>query len=316
MTQLDNLVHDKSLAWDNSSLSQEDYTISLSARTLRELKNGNLKSEDPSGNYKDAQNRLTDFPSLFEEISNFYRGPLKTTPGFGIIKGLTPEEFSRTKQEMVYWMICSVLGTPLEQNAQGDIRYEVKDKGKRMEAGGRYSESRQAGVLHTDSIQWERPPEIVGLLCLHPAMSGGESVIMSAYSLHNKLLQNHPGLLRVLYEPFPFETRKSSEEVSTITKPVFRFDKRDGLRFEYIGTYVPESSLSQEQKDAKKALDGVLEDKSLIVDLGTLKAGEMQFLMNFRNAHGRGSDFVNYPDLQEHPEKERIMIRAWMRERS
>ena len=303
---LDRIVDDKNLAWTATSLSTEDYTITLSDQTLRELRSGDLPDK-----HKEASIYLKHFPSLEAQISDFYKKQLKTTPGFGIIKGLNPKEFSRQGQEMVYWMISGVLGTPLEQNAQGEIRYEVKDKGKRMEEGGRYSESRQAGVLHTDSIQWEHPPEVVGLLCLHPAMSGGESVIMSAYSLHNKLLQNHPELLRVLYEPFPFETRKSTGEVNTISKPVFRYDTEKGLRFEYIGTYVPQKSLTSEQAEAKKILDETLEDSSLVVELGTLQAGDMQFLMNFRNAHGRKTDFVNYPE----PERERIMVRAWLREK-
>lgn len=305
VAQLSKIIKDRNLAWDASSLSLEDFNYQLSREALTKLEQSSLPEK-----YEQIPSKAGDFPALEADVGYFHKHYLKKGPGFGIIKGLDTARFDRAQQEMIYWMVCNFLGKPLAQNAQGDIRYEVKDKGKTMEQGGRYSETRQAGVLHTDSIQWEQPPEIVGLFCVHPAMSGGESVIMSAYSVHNKLLENNPELLNILYRPFPFETRKSGGEVSTIRKPIFRYDERKGLKFEYIGTYVPVDSLTPEQREAKISLDNLLEDDNLTVSTGTLAVGEMFFFMNLRTAHGRRGDFVNYPE----PDRERIMIRAWLRE--
>ncbi|MEK6844547.1 MAG: TauD/TfdA family dioxygenase [Nanoarchaeota archaeon] len=299
MDRLSNQVSDKNLAWDASSLVERDFSYNLSEDVLSELR------QISSDNYGESLQLKT-------AMSEFYRDYLKEGPGFAIIKGLNPTEFSRNKQEAVYLGMCNILGKPLPQNAQGDIRYEVKDMGKTMEAGGRYSETRQSGVLHTDSVQWDSPPDILGLLCLHPAKNGGDSVVVSAHSVHNRLLQENSDLLNVLYEPFPFETRKGRGEIQTIKKPIFTYNERDGLKFRYIGTYIPQDSLTSEQQDAKKALDRLLEDESLIVRIGTLQAGEISFMMNNRMAHGRGSDFVDY----EEPEKKRVMIRAWLKERN
>ncbi len=305
--RLNKLIEEENLAWSSSTIRPKDFIHNLSSHTLREL-----KSESLPKIIGDISQVLRNFPYLQKEMSKFYTSNLKNGVGFGVIKGLNNSKLSSNQKEIVYWMAASVLGTLLEQNAQGDIRYEVRDKGKKMEEGGRYSESRQAGVLHTDAIQWDNSPEIIGLLCLHPAMSGGESVVMSAYSLHNRLLKDNPHLLEVMYSPFPFETRKSGGEVSTIQKPIFQYSPKTGLRFEYIGTYVPLDSLTNEQKKAKELLDKTLEDKTLAVDIGKLEAEEMLFFMNHRLAHGRGSEFVNYPE----PEKERIMVRAWLRDKN
>ena len=299
MDRLSNQVSDKNLAWSAHSLVERDFSYNLSDNVLSELR------KNSSGNYRESLQLKT-------AMSGFYRDYLKEGPGFAIIEGLNPTEFSRNKQEAIYWEMCSILGELLPQNAQGDIRYEVRDMGKTMEAGGRYSETRQSGILHTDSVQWDSPPDILGLLCLHPAQSGGDSVVVSAYSIHNRLLQENPDLLNVLYEPFPFETRKGRGEVQLIKKPIFTYNKKDGLRFRYIGTYIPQNSLNSEQQDAKKALDRLLEDESLIVRIGILQAGEVNFMMNHRMAHGRGSDFVDY----EEPEKKRVMIRVWLKERN
>ena len=174
--QLDELVKDRNLAWDASTFG----AYILSEDVLSELRRNNLPK-----NFHEVVPALENFPRLGEAINYFNRSYLKEGLGFGTIKGLSPKEFSKDQQRIIYWMMCNFLGDPLVQNAQGDLVYEVRDRGKTMEAGGRYSETSQGGVLHTDSVQWDHPPDILGLLCLHPAMSGGESVVVSAHSIHN-----------------------------------------------------------------------------------------------------------------------------------
>ena len=55
--------------------------------------------------------------------------------------------------------------------------------------------TRERQDFHTDGA------DIIGLLCLHSARSGGESKLASSYAVYNEILRRRPDLLEVLYEP-------------------------------------------------------------------------------------------------------------------
>ena len=70
-----------------------------------------------------------------------------------------------------------------------DVSVDIKDLGKSMKTGGRYHHTKEGGSYHTDgSHLYKNPPDYVGLLCINPAKKGGVSKFMSAYTIHNKLL--------------------------------------------------------------------------------------------------------------------------------
>jgi len=231
---LNRRIDGKNLAWDASTFKSEaDFTYELPSKVLAELAETTLPKE-----YNEVASKLGAFPKLRTAMSEFQRTHLREVPGFGIIKGLGNTNLGREDQEIVYWMMCNLLGSPLPQNAKGDLKYEVKDKGKSMKRGARYSETNEGGALHTDSVQWPEPPDVFGLLCLHPAKEGGESLVVSAHTVHNILSRECPGLLDVLYNPFPFEARGVGGRVEIISQPVFTYDDKNGLKFRYIGTYV------------------------------------------------------------------------------
>ena len=51
--------------------------------------------------------------------------------------------------------------------------------------------------FHTDRT------DVVGLLCIDQASSGGLSKIASSVAVHNEILRRRPDLLEVLYRPYP-----------------------------------------------------------------------------------------------------------------
>jgi len=243
---------------------------------------------------------------------------LEEGPGFGIIKGLNPGEFSREQQQEIYWDMCNFLGEPMPQNPRGEIKVEVKDRGLRMEKGARYHQTSQGGSLHTDSPQWPIAPDIIGLLCLHPAMEGGESKLVSAYSIHNRILQESPELLDSLYEPFHFDKRgdvKPGESETTLA-PIFTYSEGSlGLR--YLRDYIVDGhdkvndKLSEKRLEALSSVDRQLTDESGLVLTQTLRAGEIVFFYNSRIIHGR----TGFTDYQE-TEKKRVMVRAWLKHKN
>ena len=80
--------------------------------------------------------------------------------------------------------------------------------------------------FHTDNSYNLCPPEYVALLCLHPAMEGGISSIVSFATAHNEMLARHPDLLRRLYAPFLFDRQRehAPDDAMVLRHPLFEYD--------------------------------------------------------------------------------------------
>ena len=283
---LNEVVYDEKLAWTAETFSLQ-----------------------PDEIYHLVSAEITGLP---EKVKRFRHDVLERGYGFGVLKGIG--HLSREVQKEIYLSTAELLGSPIVQNISGDTVVDVFDKGKTMETGWRYHETRQGGALHTDSPQYKDIPDYLGLLCLHPAKEGGESKFVSSYSLHNRLLEESPELLARLYEPFHFDKRghEKKGESPTTFEPVFKYDN-EGLHFRYLGNYIRSGHekvsavLSGIEENALYAVDRLLEDESLIVSVN-MEAGDMQFLNNHRIVHGR-TGFMDYDE----PEKKRLMLRTWLR---
>ena len=80
------------------------------------------------------------------------------------------------------------LGVPWAQNAKGHLLGDVKDQGKALDdptARGNEIGGSALG-FHSDGS------DLVGLLCLDPGVSGGESLISNALLCHNLLAASDP----------------------------------------------------------------------------------------------------------------------------
>jgi len=55
--------------------------------------------------------------------------------------------------------------------------------------------------FHTDSTAHNYFPDVVGLLCLHAAPSGGDSLVVNASNLYYDLLQNKPEWKAIMHQP-------------------------------------------------------------------------------------------------------------------
>ena len=138
---------------------------------------------------------------------------------------------------LAYWGLGLHLGRAVSQNAAGDLLGHVRDVGlERRDPTLRLYATREQLGFHTDGS------DIVGLLCLRPAKSGGTSRIASSAAIYNEILRRRPDLAPALYEPFPFD-RNGEEgpgEPPYFTLPLCRV--ADGrLRTFYIGWYIRDS---------------------------------------------------------------------------
>jgi hypothetical protein len=83
------------------------------------------------------------------------------------------------------------IGTTMTQSYLGDLLGHVVDVSD-LEPKSRGYRKGGGQLMHTDSC------DIIGLMCLRTAVSGGESRISSALTVHNYLAEHRPDLLEVL----------------------------------------------------------------------------------------------------------------------
>jgi len=230
--------------------------------------------------------------------------------GFFMLRGLPVDQYSREEQAIAYMGIGAHLGRPRSQNAKGHLLGHVKDLGLDIQDPKvRYYQTNRRLEYHTDSV------DIVGLLCLKTACSGGESFLASSMTVYNEVRARRPDLVPALFLPFPTDRRGEVPEGMKpwFDMPVYHwFESR--LTCIYVRQYIesaqqlfPEAlRLSPEQVAAMDLVDELVNDPAIHLSMAFLP-GDMQFLHNHQILHSR-NDFENWPD----PERHRHLLRLWL----
>ncbi|MDH6131962.1 hypothetical protein P3T37_001347 [Kitasatospora sp. MAA4] len=159
---------------------------------------------------------------------------------------------------------------------------------------------------HTDRAGFPGPPRLLALLCIRPALHGGESLLVSGHAVHDQLLAGRPAVLQHLYQDFNFGRGPGFERIY----PVFR-RTAGSMRVQYnrywIGRGRHESGVpfSAGRTAALDAFDEVLADPRMVVRL-QLRRGDLLLLDNTVVLHGRTA-FTD-PQL---PRPQRCLARVW-----
>src|SRR5262249_42756604 len=95
--------------------------------------------------------------------------------GFAVIAGPPPDPSATQEAGALYWLAGQMLGEPFAQNVEGVLLYDVRDTGKQVAQGARFSVTNYESSFHTDNSFGDDVLDYVGLLCLWPARSGGLS---------------------------------------------------------------------------------------------------------------------------------------------
>jgi hypothetical protein len=210
--------------------------------------------------------------------------------GFVLLRGLPRERYSNDEMCLAYWGIGAHLGKPWPQNHYGHLLGDVTDQGKTIEdPTARGNELGQIGLdYHCDGS------DLVGLMCLQTAASGGLSSVCNSVALHNELVRTRPELAAELYEPQPYDFRgeQAPGKRGWYTMPVFtRFRERLFVRL--IGPYI---AASQRHADAPRLTPAAREALAWMRDQSEsgaysvvmdFRPGDMQFINNYHVLHGR-----------------------------
>ncbi len=299
---LQKVVTDTNYAWNSEKKqANNDFLVKISDKAIEEIKNK-------------LKNDKSEISKLEKEILN-YKKILLEGKGVFVIDGNCFVEFSKNEMNEIYRIIGKILGTLYVQNIKREKFVNIQDEGKSMQTGGRYHQTKEGGSFHTDSPQWEKVPDFIGLCCINPAKKGGESRFVSVYDIHNKLLQENEEILESLYQHYHFDKRGEFEqgESPTVFEPIFSYSN-NLLKCRYLRDYIDAGQeiqnkpLTQKEKESLDILDKIIHDESLAI-IYDMKKFDMVFFNNTRVLHGRTS----FEDFEE-MDKKRLLIRTWIKD--
>jgi hypothetical protein len=229
--------------------------------------------------------------------------------GFVLLRGVPVGRFSKEEVAIACLGIGLHFGWPVSQNAKGHLVGHVRDLGlDPTNPHHRLYATNAKQQFHTDSC------DIVGLLCLRPALEGGLSSIASSVTIYNEMLNSRPDLVEVLGGPF-FVDRKG--EIPAGKGPYYElpiFNRFAGyLTTSYAREFIDRAQrfdevprLTAEQIEAMDVLDALAARDDIRLDMN-LAPGDMQLLHNHQILHARTA-------YRDHPEpvRKRHLLRLWL----
>ena len=231
--------------------------------------------------------------------------------GFVLLRGVPIEGLDERRIEFLYWGMGLHVGICLPQGAEGtDLFAHVRDEGVDRNAnygGGLLNRHSGALPFHTDTS------DIVGLLCIRPAMRGGTSTIVSAVAVHDEIVRRRPDLAALMYEPWWFDRKRGDGPDSFAQCPMyavndagrlFAFYGPDLYKTAQRGEHVP--NLSPQQWEAMALIDEVNGSPEYQLNMD-FQPGEIQFINNYAVMHSRTA-YEDHPD----PTLRRDLIRLWL----
>jgi hypothetical protein len=294
-------------AWAGPELTAADWRVEFSTLEVEELERA-IKFAHGTQKPLDMLGR-DDFPlpGLETQIA-LWRRELAFGRGFQVLSGLPVEKWSEADASVFFWCFGLHLGRPGAQNRKGDLLGHVRDTGAdKSDPFVRQYMTTQNIPFHCDAA------DVVGLLCVKKAKSGGMSRIASSVSVFNEILRRRPDLAPLLFEPFMLDARDESEAAGAQFLPIPPCQYSGGiLRTFYHAEYFRTSqrhegvALTLLQNELLNLYDEIATSESLRLDMA-LEPGDIQLLSNHTVVHAR-SDYEDYPE----PERKRHLLRLWL----
>lgn len=292
--------------------TRDDWVFHWPARTLEEIGACVERAKARGVPWSDVTAR--DFPleTLGEWLAAI-KAEIATGRGFIVLRGLPAEKYGLDDLKRIYWGIGAHFGVPQAQSHLGDTLGSIIDLTDEQPDIFRRRGYNSGGpqTVHTDSS------DIVSMLSIATAKSGGASCLTSAHTVHNLMLDHCPGLLEVLYTGFHARGTDTDaaaggiELVSPQRVPVYRYTE-GWLNGFFVDGYVRRTILAGNvrltpvEEAAIQAFIAFANHPDNMTHM-LLEPGDMQFLNNRTIFHGRAA-------FEDHPERERRrhLLRLWL----
>ena len=248
-------------------------------------------------------------PTLGPRIEKI-RDEVMNGRGFALMRGLPVQQWSVRQSATAYFGIGCHFGNARSQNGKGHVLGHVKDLGRDAvnDPTARVYQTRERQTFHTDSC------DIVALLCLKTAKSGGASSLVSSMTIYNEMLKRRPDLLPCLFEGMCTDRRGEVPEGQHPWHDIPVFNWLAGkLSVLYARRYIESARrfpqvapLTKQQREALDLFDELANDPDINMHM-TFRPGDMQWVHNHTMLHDRTS-FEDWPE----PEKKRHLLRLWL----
>ena len=229
--------------------------------------------------------------------------------GFEVITGLPVYRYSAEMIAIIFCGIGAYLGDARSQNSDGHLLGHVRDIGANPnDQNTRIYQTSQRQTFHTDSA------DVVGLLCVNEAKEGGDSLLVSAVTIFNQIVELRPDLVEYLFDPIATDRRGEVPmgELPFLTIPPLSLEN-NLLTVFYQRQYIDSAQrfsgvlkLSKKHIEALDLFDSLANNTSLHLSM-RLRPGDMQFVYNHAFLHDR-TGFVDWTDSS----KKRHLLRLWL----
>ncbi|MCP4765256.1 MAG: TauD/TfdA family dioxygenase [Gammaproteobacteria bacterium] len=294
------------MVWDGSTLGQSEvWEIHLDEGELGEIHTAVEASKSVDKPLGHLTQQDFNFGSFTERLLAI-RDQVLHGRGFAVIRGLPGNQWSDEELIRAYWGMGTWFGDAVSQNASAHLLGHVIDQRSGRSDDTRIYQTNRAQPFHSDSC------DIVGLLCLRKAKSGGASAIASSAAIHNRLLDIEPRLLETLYGTFQCDRYGEIPAGKLTYYSVHIFNEVEGnivccgmdpdihsaQRLDGI------TPLTAEQIRALAAFQQAA--KSLALNM-TLQRGDIQLVNNHTIVHAR-EQFEDHVEM----DRRRYMVRLWL----
>ena len=265
--------------------------------TLRTVQAHGLKIEDIG--------RLEFSLPTFGAVLDALRGDVLRGRGFVVIRGLPLDRYSTEEAAILYWGVGAYFGRPVPQNGKGHLLGHVIDLGRgEHDTSARIYQTSARQTYHVDTC------DIVALMCLQKAKSGGLSSLVSAVTIYNEMLARRPDLVPILFRLFDADRRGEVPPGRKLyyTAPVFSWHEGE-LTTQMVRRYIESARrftelppLRAEESEALDLFEALADELAMFMDF---EPGDMQFVHNHQILHDRTA-------FEDHPDKKRHLLRLWL----
>jgi hypothetical protein len=258
------------------------------------------------------------------ELIGQVRNELETGCGLVKLTGLPVRRYHEDQLRKLYFGLGRNIGTAVYQNRRGELMRAIRDEG--ADVGKQYGQidtaqmadgkpflSSYARTLTNGALRFHTDrTDVVALLCVNQAASGGVSTICSSVAVMNEMLRRRPDLARLLYQPCYRSRHGEEAELADEVYALPIFGLRDGRFTSHFSlTYIEAAQtvagvpkLTDAQKEAIELLLAIA--KELAFEM-VLAPGDIQFLNSHVTYHGR-TPFAD----DRSAGRERLLMRLWL----
>ncbi|MGQ3298441.1 TauD/TfdA family dioxygenase [Reyranella sp.] len=297
-------------AWYGPEIAtRDDWMMPLSAAEVAEVEAATQALVARDADIAVLKPQDFPLPTLGARLRSRVDDEVLSGRGFLLLRGLPVERWSIRESATAFFGLGAHLGSARSQNGKGHVLGHVQDLGLDVnDPNVRIYQTHERQTYHTDSC------DIVGLLCLKTAKSGGLSALVSSTTIFNEMRRRRPDLLKLLFQPIATDRRG---EVPEGQKPFFEipvFNWHQGYltaiyQRQYIDSAQRFPEAPRHTPELVKALDlfdSLANDPALNTFM-EFKPGDVQLVHNHTMLHDR-TGFDDWPE----PERRRHLLRLWL----